>query len=80
MKPTVQLSPYIRLMIRSLSAGRRSCDSAESISIPRNVMQVVGPAILWATNPSSAHVCRPTSKVLLHSGEWGCPKNIKSSK
>ena len=51
-------SMSISFSFRSFSCGSRSSKAAESISMPKNVGHVVGPAVLWEARgmSSSIHV------------------------
>ena len=52
----------------SFSCGRRSSRVAESISMPKNVKHVIGPAVLWEARgiPNSVHVWNIIDKLLEH--------------
>ena len=66
----------------SLSVGRRSWEASVSISMPRNVMQGVGPSRLCSAIGilSAAHDLSRVSIADAQIGESGGPITIKSSR
>ena len=70
------------LMWASLSAGSRRTPAAVSISIPRNVMQSVGPSSLSSANgiPRPSHILSNRSKAWPQTLDSGGPTMIKCIK
>ena len=66
----------------SFAGGSRNSPVTESISMPRKVMHVVGPSVLWAANGTrnSVHVRESCSRLRPHLSVPGLPSTMKSSR